>query len=279
MTVAELLRAATEELREAGIDTPRTDAELILCRALGTTRARLHLDGARAVADDTLADARALLRRRAAREPLAYVLGEWGFRRLVLRTDPRALVPRPETETVVERCLALLAHIAEPAVLDVGTGTGAIALALADEHPGARVTALDRSAAALALARENLDRTGLGARVTLVERDLAAGLPEGPFDVVVSNPPYVLPEELLTLEPEVRDWEPREALLDAGQTAALAGAARASLRRGGSLVLECHEERAEELAAAVAALGYEGVTITRDLARRQRVVDGRWCGG
>jgi release factor glutamine methyltransferase len=277
MTVAELLRAATEELRAAGVETPRTDSELLLCRVLGATRAELHTDSRRVLAGDDIDELRMLLARRARREPLAYVLGEWGFRRLVLRADRRALVPRPETETVVERCLALLADVAEPDVLDVGTGTGAIALALADEHPGARVTALDRSCAALALARENVERTGLAARVRPVEGDLVDGLPPGPFHLVVSNPPYVAADELPGLEPEVRDWEPRDALVDAGQTGTLAAGARAVLRPGGSLVLECHEQRAGEVAEALSSAGYEGVTITRDLAGRARVVDGRWA--
>jgi release factor glutamine methyltransferase len=276
MNVAELLRAATGELRAAGVDAPRTDAELLLCRVLGATRSELHTDSRRVVGAGERGELRALLARRARREPLAYVLGEWGFRRLVLRTDSRALVPRPETETVVERCLSLLADAAEPDVLDVGTGTGAIALALADEHPGARVTALDSSAAALALAGENLERTGLESRVRLVEGDIADGLPAGPFHLVVSNPPYVAADELPSLEPEVREWEPREALVDAGQTDRLAAAAQAVLRPAGALVLECHERRTRAIASALSSAGYEGVTITKDLAGRERVVDGRW---
>src|SRR5262249_46066548 len=146
------------------------------------------------------------------REPLAYVLGEWGFRRLTLRCDERALVPRPETEVVVERCIELLRGASAPRVLDVGTGTGAIALAIADEVPGATVVATDASPEALSLARENAARSGV--HVELVLQDLSEGLSPGPFDLVVSNPPYVLASELDALEPEVRDWEPREALLD-----------------------------------------------------------------
>jgi release factor glutamine methyltransferase len=161
-----------------------------------------------------------LVARRAAREPLAYVLGEWGFRRLTLRTDPRALVPRPETEVLVERCLELLAGYAEPLVLDVGVGSGAIALALADEHAGARVRGIDVSAEALALADENARRTGLADRVVFEPGD-AGALPPGPFDLVVCNPPYVEPNEVDGLEPEVRDWEPRAALVGPDTTEAV----------------------------------------------------------
>jgi release factor glutamine methyltransferase len=221
-----------------------------------------------------------LVERRASREPLAYVLGEWAFRRLTLRCDPRALVPRPETETVVERCIELLRNSVSgsepqtpPRILDVGTGTGAIALALADEVPGADVVAVDSSEDALALAGENAARTGL--TVELVHRDLRDDLPRGPFDLVVSNPPYVGPDEIESLEPEVRDWEPREALIDTGQTELLARAALDVLPPGAPLVLEAHEDRAAEIHASLESLGYDGVRITRDLADRDRVVEGK----
>ena len=151
--------------------------------------------------------------RRAAREPLAYVLGEWGFRRLTLSVDPRVLIPRPETEVLVERCLELIADLAEPRVLDVGVGSGAIALAIADEHPGARVVATDSSSDALAVAAENAARTGLP--VELVEGELFAGL-DGPFDLVVANPPYVAPGDIDALPPEVGDTSREQALIESG---------------------------------------------------------------
>ena len=155
------------------------------------------------------------------------MLGEWGFRRLTLKTDRRALIPRPETEVVVERALEHIRDVAEPQVLDVGTGTGAIALAIADEIPDAKVTAIDVSPDALELARENLKLTGINGRVRLVEHDLTSGLGEHQFDLVVSNPPYVEPNELETLQPEVRDWEPHIALVASGATEA-----RRTLRGG-----------------------------------------------
>jgi release factor glutamine methyltransferase len=260
---------AAAVLAEHEVPTPRVDAEWIVAHALGVGRSEL------AARSSEVEEALVwpLVERRAAREPLAYVLGEWGFRRLALGCDGRALVPRPETEAVVERCLALLAGIEGPRVLDVGTGTGAIALALADEA-NAVATALDSSADALALAGENARRTGLPIR--LVHGDLRDGLPPGPFDLVVSNPPYVPAGEIGGLEPEVRDWEPREALIDTGQTEALVGAAPEVLAPGGRLVLEAHENRAAAVRELLVSRGYEGVTITRDLAGRERVVDGRW---
>jgi release factor glutamine methyltransferase len=216
------------------------------------------------------------VRRRGTREPLAYVLGDWDFRRLTLTTDRRALIPRPETEIVVDRCLALLDGAGSPAVLDVGTGSGAIALAIASEHPGVHVVAIDASEDALALAAENAERTGLGDRVTLGRHDLLTGLPGGPYDLVVSNPPYVLPEEIETLEPEVRDWEPRTALVGRGATEAIVAAAPGVLRPGGELVLEVGDGAASAVAELLRDAGFQRVVRTPDLTLRERVVEGRW---
>ena len=271
MTLAEVLRGATEYLAARGVESPRLDSERLLARALGLTRMELYTQHDRPLTEAERAGARALVQRRGRREPLAYVLGDWDFRRLTLATDARALVPRPESEILVERCLALLEGVVAPRVVDVGTGTGAIALALKDERPDARVTATDISADALALARENAVRTGL--EVEFVETDLLAGL-GGPFELVVSNPPYVLAGELPGLEPEVRDWEPELALVDAGQTSALAAAATAIL--DGWLVLEVHERLAADTAALLARLGYTGARIELDLAGRERIVEARW---
>jgi release factor glutamine methyltransferase len=217
---------------------------------------------------------RSLLERRVRREPLAYVLGEWGFRRLTLALDPRALVPRPETETVVERCLAVLADFVQPRVLDVGVGSGAIALAIADEHPSAHVVGVDSSEAALALAAKNRDRTGVDGRVRLVHGDLLMGV-EGRFDLVVSNPPYVGADEWERLQPEIRLYEPRAALVGTGMAEAIARDARPLLVSGGRIVLEAGDGQAVQLAATIERLGYDKVTITRDLTGRERVVDGR----
>lgn len=274
MTVGETLKASTEFLARKGVASPRVDAEHLVAKALGVGRLDLYLQHDRRLTEEELAAARELVRRRGTREPLAYVLGEWGFRRLTLTTDRRALVPRPETETVVERCLAHLDGLAAPAVLDVGVGSGAIALAIADEHPGARVTGIDASADALALAAENAARTGLA--VDLHEHDFGDGLPGGPYDLVVSNPPYVQPEEIDSLEPEVRDWEPRRALVGRGAPEAIARAAPSVLRPGGWLVLEVADGRASAAADLLAALGFQGVSRSRDLAERERVVEGRW---
>ena len=213
LSLGDVLRRASEHLGKTS-ETGRLDAELLLAHTLGRHRIELYTDFDRPLSSQELDAYREVVARRARHEPVAYILGEWGFRRLTLNVDRRALIPRPETEIVVERALLHLRGLDAPAVLDVGTGTGAIALAIADEHPGARVTAIDVSADALALARENAERTGLA--IELLERDVAGGLPGGPYDLVVSNPPYVERSDLETLMPDVRDYEPHVALVGDG---------------------------------------------------------------
>jgi release factor glutamine methyltransferase len=271
--VGDVLRRSTEHLAETGSETPRLDAELLLAYALGVHRIELYMDLDRPLGARELDDARALVARRATREPLQYVLGEWGFRQLTLAVDRRALIPRPETEIVVERCLALLDGVEEPRVLDVGTGSGAIALAIADEHAGAAVTGIDVSLEALALARENAARTGLA--IELAEHDLFDGLPAGPWELVVSNPPYVDPADRAALASEVRDWEPSTALYSRDAVDAVAHGAVTVLADGGALVLEVADGQAEAVSRVLASLGYTDVDVTPDLAGRDRVVEGR----
>jgi release factor glutamine methyltransferase len=273
MSPLEAVRQAELRLAEKGVPSPRVDAEFLVAHVLGVPRTGIYANG-RVVSPPEAEQLAALVARRAEREPLAYVLGEWGFRRLSLRVDRRVLVPRPETEVVVERCLELLAGLEAPAVLDVGTGSGAIALSIADEHPGARVCAVDSSLDALAVARDNVLRLGLERRVELAESDLLAGV-TGSFDLVVSNPPYISPSERSGLEPEVRDFEPSVAVVGFEVADRIAAEALPVLRPGGWVVLECGDGQAASLAASLRALGYDRVTVTPDLAGVDRIVEGQ----
>jgi release factor glutamine methyltransferase len=259
VTAREALAEAERRLAAAGVETPRVDAEWLVAHLLGTTRS-----GLAARLDDDIEGLEPLLARREAREPLAYVLGEWGFRRLTLKTDARALVPRPETETLVERALALAEGIRRPRILDVGVGSGAIALALKDERPDAQVTGVDVSADALELARENAERLGLD--VELRQGDGAAAAGEG-WDLVVANPPYV--GSLDDVQPELRR-EPEVALVGSGEHERLARAARARV-----IVFEVGDRQADDVAAMLERLGCAGVAITADLTGRARVVEAR----
>jgi release factor glutamine methyltransferase len=273
MSPVEAVRQAEARLAGDGVPSPRVDAELLVAHVLGVSRTGIYANG-RVVSPVEAEQLAALVVRRAEREPLAYVLGEWGFRRLSLQVDRRVLVPRPETEVVVERCLERIAGLEAPAVLDVGTGSGAIALSIADEHPGARVCAVDSSSDALAVARDNVLRSGLERRVELAESDLLAAV-TGSFDLVVSNPPYVSPSERSGLEPEVREFEPSVAVVGFEVADRIAAEALSVLRHGAWIVLECGDGQAASLAARLRALGYDRVTVSPDLAGVDRVVEGR----
>jgi release factor glutamine methyltransferase len=272
VTTRQAIREVAAELEQAGCPSPRVDAEWLVAHVIAGTRTDLYA-GDQPLREEELIRLRSLVDRRREREPLAYVLGEWGFRRLTLAVDARVLIPRPETEVLVERCLALLEGVPSPRVIDVGVGSGAIALSIADELPGARVVATDSSAGALEVAAANKARLGLDGRVELRLGNLLADV-EGPFDLVVSNPPYVTPEELDQVEPEVLR-EPREALVGRGRHEEIARAAKRVLRPGGVLALEVGDGQAPEVADDLRRLGYEDVVTTPDLARRGRVVDGR----
>jgi len=263
MTTRAVLAGAAGQLAARGVPTPEVDAEWLLAHVLGVSRSALQIQNG--IAPAATARFEALVARRAQREPLAYVLGEWGFRRLNLKVDRRVLVPRPETEVLVERALALLRGIEQPRVLDVGVGSGAIALSIALEHAGARVTGVDVSPGALQLARENAARSGLPVELREGGVEVAA---EG-WDLVVSNPPYVAADELASLEPEVRDWEPRIAVVGEGLHEELARAAHTRW-----LALEVGDRQAPAVAAALTKLGYREVRITEDLAGRDRIVEG-----
>ncbi len=258
MKVRHALSVAERRLAAAGVETPRVDAEWLVAHVLGTTRSSLAGRG-----DDKVDDLEPLLARREAREPLAYILGEWGFRRLTLKTDARALVPRPETETLVERALALVAGTELPRILDVGVGSGAIALALKDERPDSVVVGVDISRDALALARENTERLGLD--VELREQDGVEAAGEG-WDLVVANPPYV--ESLDGLQPEL-GWEPDVALIGVGAHERLARAADARF-----IAFEVGDGQAVEVGEILMAAGWRDVRISPDLTGTDRVVEG-----
>ena len=278
-TVRELLGPTREYLESKGVRSPRLDAEYLLAHVLGIKRLELYLDHDRPLEPAEVGLLRELVRRRGRREPLAYVLGSWSFYGLELRCDARALVPRPETEILVERCLALVANLDAPSVVDVGTGTGAIALALAARLPEASVTAIDISPGALALAAENAAANALEDRVELLEGDLLAPVAGRRFGLVVSNPPYVAAGD--EVDPEVAGYEPAALAVYAGDDGRaildrLAADAPAALSPGGHLAVELGDGQAPWFAERLTGLGYGDVEITRDLRGVERVVSARY---
>lgn len=284
-SVGDALGAAVDALAAAGAETPRLDAELLLCEATGWGRVDLATDPGRGVPPAAGRLFGEMVRRRLRREPVAYIVGRKGFRHIELAVDRRVLIPRPETELLVELALELRPR----RLLDVGTGSGAIALAVADELPECEVTATDTSAAALEVARANAERLGLAGRVRFVEGSLPGDGPDGTaggFDLVLANLPYVSEAEWGGLQPEVTEWEPREALLAGSDgldaiRAFLAECVR-SLSRSEQqttnapvLALEIGAAQAAEVGEMVSASGWSTVERRRDLAGIERVVIGR----
>jgi release factor glutamine methyltransferase len=278
-TIAAALQRAIARL--AGTATPLSDAEELLGRLLGLRRSDLYLDSARRLGPADSTRLGRWLDRRVANEPVQYVTGRAAFRGLDLAVDARVLVPRPETEGLVELALAALRERAAawpaPRVLDLGTGSGAIALAVAAEWPAAIVTATDASDDALAVARANAAALALGGRVCFRAGRWLEAVPGERFEVVVSNPPYVAEPEWTGLPPDVRDFEPRGALVSGpnglDDIRAIAAAAPAALVPGGRLMLEVAEQRAHAIGAALGdEPAWTAVEVRRDLAGRPRYV-------
>jgi release factor glutamine methyltransferase len=277
-SIREALGAAVDGLAAAEIEDPRLDAELLLAEATGQSRAMLIADPDAEVVPTAGRRFGEMVRRRLRREPVAYILGRKGFRRLELAVDPRVLIARPETEMLVDLALEL-----RPArVLDVGTGSGAIALAVADELLDAEVVATDTSPGALEVARANAERLGLRERVRFVEGTLPDD-GDG-FDLILANLPYVPERDWLSLQPEVTKYEPREALL-AGPDGLDAYRAfipecaghfnRYAEEKTGALGVELGEGQAPAVAELMRAAGFGEVETRRDLAGIERVVIGR----
>jgi len=301
-TVLELLRWTTEHFAAKGIETARLDAELLLAHALGADRLRLYLDFEKPVTAEERARFRALVRRRGEeRVPVAYLTGVREFWSLPLAVTPDVLIPRPETETLIEAVLRLRsasprcagrgrAPSAEKGalasaplrVLDLGTGSGAIALALAKEWPSAHLTATDVSDAALAVAKKNAEALGLTARVRFAAGDLFAPVAGERFEAIVSNPPYVAAGDAAALAPELRH-EPASALFAPGDGTALlrriAAEASAHLVPGGLLALELAPAQAGDVTQCLRAAGFGELAEHRDLAGRVRAVSATLPGG
>ncbi len=275
-TVLRVLRWTAGYFRERGLDSPRLDAELLLADTLGLDRVGLYLRYDQPLTDEELAAYRRRVARRAKHEPVAYILGKAEFWSLSLKVSPAVLIPRPDTEVLVEEALARGGEQAR--VLDVGTGSGAIVLALAGECPDWRFSALDLSQEALQIARQNAERHDVGERISFVHGDLAH-LPEGPFDLIVANPPYILRGELAGLMADVRDYEPMQAL-DGGEDGldayrALAAQAISRLAAGGCLLVEIGAGQQNDVRSLFEEAGLLDVATRTDYAGIERVVSGR----
>ncbi|HZN36131.1 MAG TPA: peptide chain release factor N(5)-glutamine methyltransferase [Pirellulaceae bacterium] len=284
-TVLRLLTWTTDYLKAHGSDSPRLDAEVLLAHARGCERIMLYAAFDQVVADDVRAKFRELVKRRAEGAPVAYLVGKREFYSLSLRVTPDVLIPRPETELVVVETIESGSKFkvqgSKLEVADVGTGSGAIAVAVARHAPQCRVTAIDNNPAALAIARENAAANGVAERIEVVLGDLLGGLPAQPrFAVIASNPPYVSESEFATLAPSVKNHEPRQALVAGPEGTEvierLIPQAAERLLPGGWLIVELSPMIAARVVELIAKSGrYEPATLLKDLAGLQRVVKAR----
>lgn len=278
--LVEILGRTTDFLKSRGVDAPRLDAELILAHVLGMERLALYLQFDRPLTDDELDRLRPLVRRRGQREPMAWILGERGFHALDLVVHTGVLVPRPDTETLVEAALERIRAVPgeDPVyIADLGCGTGAVGLAIAHAEPRVRVYAVDLSPEALANTRENVERLGLSDRVGVIRGDLLDAVPgHRPVDWIVSNPPYIPTGDIDALMPEVSRFEPRLAL-DGGPDGLdvvrrIVDQTMARVRHG--VLLEIGHDQAEAVAEVGRSAGLVDVTVHNDLANIGRVVSG-----
>lgn len=279
MTAAALVAEAARVLAAAGVDAPEWDAERLLRHVLGWDRAALLANPGHVVPGPEAERFGALVQRRASREPLQYILGTQAFWKHDFLVTPAVLIPRPETELLVEVALDLVRDAEAPLIVDVGTGSGCIALSIAAEREDAEVHATDVSGPALHVARRNARRLGLEGRVTFHEGQLLEPVGGLEVQLVVSNPPYVDPSERDSLAPEVRDHEPHLALFPPGDALAvyrrLVPAAARALRRGGALAVEISPALSEGVTALFRDAGFLEPSVHGDLAGRPRVVRAR----
>jgi len=279
ITLVEVLTRTEAYLRDHHIASPRLEAELLLCHVLGTERLQLYLMHDRPMSEAELGALRPLVRRRGDREPLAWILGHREFHALDLVVEPGVLVPRPDTETLVDAALEWIGEAADPVyVAAVGGGSGAVGLALAKARPGVRLYAIDIDDTAIRVTRENVDRLGLSARVAVLKGDLLSPIPaRRPVDWVISNPPYIATGEFANLEPEVSRHEPRKALdggvdgLDAYRRLLPLAAERA--REG--VMVEVGHQQAGRVADLFRRQSMSDITTWNDLAGVPRVVGAR----
>jgi release factor glutamine methyltransferase len=282
-SVREILAKSERYLTEKGVDAPRLSAQLLLAEALGLDRLGLVLGMDRPLTPGELDAFRPLVARRGRGEPVAYILGEREFYGLDFVVTPATLIPRPETEGIIDRALELFPGGVLGSFVDLGTGSGCLAVTLAVKFPKAMGLALDASPAALAVARQNAARHGVEGRLIFTAADFSA-LPARPggYGLIVSNPPYVSAAEYRECSREVRDFEPASALVpgDSGLEAVppVAAAAFAALAAGGRLLVEIGWKQGKEAAAILAGCGFADVAVRRDLAGCDRIVEGRRPG-
>jgi release factor glutamine methyltransferase len=279
-TVLKVIQWTTEHFQKKGLDNPRLEAEMLLAHLLGIDRMGLYLNYDRPLKEEERMAYREMIQRRTGREPLAYIVGYKEFWSLRFQVNPECLIPRPETEHLVEEAVRIGQGLQSPVrVLEIGQGSGAVAIALAKELEQAQIVATDISAGACSLAQANAEAHGVGGRIRFVRGDLFPP-GEGPFSLICSNPPYIPTAEVLQLAPEVRDYEPLTAL-DGGEDGLrflrlIAEGASAHLVSGGWLLLEMGQGQAAQVAKILQEQGFLSIDLISDYAGIKRVIKAQW---
>lgn len=278
LTLVKAWTAAKDRLKDAGIDQPSIDARLMLEVAAGVTRTEIVTDPYRELTAEQMETLDAFLARRARREPVSHIIGRRGFWKILLQVNKNVLTPRPETEVIVDEVLKAFPENMPFSMLDLGVGSGTILLAVLAERPAAKGLGVDASSEALAVARDNAANLDLNNRAALMHGDWTAGLADASFDLVVSNPPYIPSKVIETLEPEVRDHEPRLAL-DGGEDGleayrVLAPEILRVLKPGGMFAVEIGYDQSKDVEALFKAAGAQQVRTVKDLSTHDRVVTG-----
>jgi len=279
-TVLKVIQWTTEHLQKKGFDNARLEAEVLLAQLLGIDRMGLYLNYDRPLKEEERTAYREMIQRRTAAEPIAYIVGAKEFWSMRFKVSPECLIPRPETEHLVEEAVRIGKGLKPPLrALEIGHGCGSVAIALAKELEGAEIVATDISPGACSLARENAEAHGVQGRIKFVLGDLFAP-GEGPFNLICSNPPYIPTAEVLKLAPEVRDYEPLTAL-DGGEDGLrffkeIARGASGFLVSGGWLLLEMGQGQAPQVAAILQGQGFVHIDLTPDYAGIKRVIRAQW---
>jgi len=283
-TLIQVLKEATLFLEKRGIDSPRLNAERLLGFILGLSRVDLYINFEKPLSEKERETYKQLLRRRGLFEPLQYILGETEFMSLSFKVTPNVLIPRAETEILVEKVIASIDMDGPVRILDIGLGSGNIAVSLLKNLPNARVTGVEINKPALDLAKENAARNGVVDRICFLQTDVREdGFIEKvdpPFDFVVSNPPYISLSEWDSLPQEIKEFEPRHALCDEGDGLSfyriIGRKCTQALKRGGRIVFEVGNQQGSKIQAICHELGYQDISITSDLNGIERVVMGQW---
>ncbi len=280
VSLKELYHQGREVIRQSGIENPELEASVLLAKALSIEAKDIYAYPEREFGPEEVEEFNRLLERRIRREPIAYILGEREFYSRSFMVTPDVLIPRPETEVLVEEALKILENFTSPSIIDVGTGSGCIAVTLGCERRDARILATDISYEALLIAGKNADRHGVSKGVSFICSDLLGCFKDESFDLVVSNPPYVKRSDYASLDRDVRDYEPKLSLLGGEEgieyIKEIVLQSKRALKKGGWCIVEIGVDQSGKVTEMLEEAGFKDISLTRDLSGVERVIKGKW---